>query len=91
MGIHITHRPPAMTLDTCIYLSCTVISSGKAQKKTAYEQLLSRLGEITEEGQFVGLAPTLGYPCHKEPSLGSLRPWSGRMEKGSLPQRRGFG
>lgn len=29
------------------------------EENSAYEQLLSRLGEITEEGQFVGLAPTL--------------------------------
>ena len=68
MGIHITYRPPAMT--TCIHLSCTVISQEGPEGNSAYEQLLSRLGEITEKGQLVGLAP---HPCHKEPSLGSLR------------------
>ena len=87
MGIHITYRPPAMTLETCIHLSCTVISQEGPEENSAYEQLLSHLGEITEEGQFVGLAPTLDTLVIKN------HPWGAsglRMEKGSLPQKRGL-
>ncbi|XP_047554700.1 carbonic anhydrase 9 isoform X2 [Lutra lutra] len=43
------------------------------EENSAYEQLLSHLEEITEEGQFVGLATTLNALVHKELSLGTLR------------------
>lgn len=71
-----------MALDTCKNLSCTVISQEGPEENSAYEQLLSHLEEITEEGQFVGLATTLN-------TLVENCPWGAsgvRMEMGSLPQ-----
>lgn len=48
--------------------------------------MLSRLGEITEKGQFVGLAPTLDTLVTKN------HPWgaSGLRMEDYLPQRRGL-
>lgn len=55
------------------------------EENSAYEQLLSHLEEITEEGQFVGLATNLCGLVHKESPLGA----SGlRLEMGSLQCRR---
>ncbi|KAK2119956.1 Carbonic anhydrase IX [Saguinus oedipus] len=39
-----------MALDTCIHLSYHVIPQEGPEENSAYEQLLSRLKEITEEG-----------------------------------------
>nr|XP_054113567.1 carbonic anhydrase 9 isoform X5 [Callithrix jacchus] len=43
-------QPPAMALDTCIHLSYNVIPQEGPEENSAYEQLLSHLKEIAEEG-----------------------------------------
>lgn len=63
-------RPPAVALDTCKSLPCTVISQEGPEENSAYEQLLSHLEEIAEEGQFISLATSLSTLVHKRVAFG---------------------
>lgn len=85
MGTPMMFWPSAMVLDTCTHLPYNVIPQEGPEENSAYEQLLSHLEEIAEEGQFVGLATNLCGLVHKESPLGA----SGlRLEMGSLQCRR---